>query len=467
MATSATRETIKELARWVLSIDARRLSPAALQQTKLLILDTLGCALAAGREKAAKAAVDLVVSFGGASQSTVIGTSTKTAIANAVLANGVLARYLDLNDFWIDRKEGSAPGIGGHPSDNIPVALAVAEARRRSGRDAIAAIVTGYEIYDRLRKITAPGLPWDRSTVSGLVAAAMAGRLLDLDETRMAHGLALGAARTVTPGIVRQGTVSASKFLANALVAQSGVLGALMAEKDLTGPLAILDHEKGLSSLYRGQDASPLIEPVTGEFAILNANMKAYPCLATGQAIVAAGCEIHRRLKDSLEAIETVEVAMAVNPFLQGQQADPALKNPTTRESADHSFFFLAAVGIIDGSLTPQSFDGERWMDSRVRNIMGKIVMSADATLNAKAPDGYPCSITVKTRDGRQHKAEIAYTPGYSQGGGIKASDVHTKFDAITERVLTASRRDALKAAVGSFEDLPSIDEVMRLAGSG
>ena len=76
-----------------------------------------------------------------------IGSTAKTSLANAVLANGLLIRVLDFNDYVIE-PDGS---IGGHPSDNIPVALAAGEFDNRSGLDVLAAIVIGYELYGRCK----------------------------------------------------------------------------------------------------------------------------------------------------------------------------------------------------------------------------------------------------------------------------------------------------------------------------
>ena len=41
------RDTIVDLARWVLALDAADLPVAVIEQAKLLILDSIGCALAA------------------------------------------------------------------------------------------------------------------------------------------------------------------------------------------------------------------------------------------------------------------------------------------------------------------------------------------------------------------------------------------------------------------------------------
>ena len=75
----------------------------------------------------------------------------------------------------------NGPQIGGHPSDNIPVALAVGEARRSPGRAVLASIAIGYEIFGRLKGLMDRKGAWDGVTISGFVAPVMAGRLMGLD----------------------------------------------------------------------------------------------------------------------------------------------------------------------------------------------------------------------------------------------------------------------------------------------
>jgi 2-methylcitrate dehydratase len=459
----ADKETVRDLAKWVLSLDAKTLPPAVLEQTKLLILDSIGCTLATLEEHEVTEALDAIEGLGGAPQCTVVGRADKTSVVNAVLANGILVRYLDLNDFMIG--EGDGPGkraIGGHPSDNIAVGLSVGEWQGSSGLDVIAAVVIGYEIYDRLKEMADRNQPWDGTSASGLVASAMAGRLMGLDATKLAHALALGAARCVTPSIMRSGNISAAKFLSNPLVAQSGVTAAVLAAGGMTGPLAVLDHPDGISSLYLNADATPLVAPCPETFAIIGSNIKAYPCLATGQAIVAAGCKVHEILGGATDKIEKIEVSMGNNPFVQRQQADEKRRFPNSREAADHSFYFLAVAGIMDGTLTPQSFDGDRWTEPKIKALMDKTSMHTDGKLDGLAPEGYPCAIRVVLSDGKEHRTEVGYAPGFSHGG-LKAEEVHAKFDNVTSQALTAAQATTLKELVGNLETLPSIGDVMKL----
>ena len=230
----------------------------ALEQAELLVLDTIGCGIAASGEPTAKAVLGVLDGLGGMQACTLLGRSLRTNPLGAVLGNGCLIRVLDLNDY-IGGSSGSGPEIGGHPSDNIPVALAIGGMHSRTGADVLACIVMAYEIFGRLKLMMDPVGVWDEVTSSGIVAAAICGKLMGLDTERLAHGMSLAAARAATPAIVRGGHVSAAKSIANALVAQSAVQAVLLAAAGVTGPLAVLDAPRGLREILfeRRRDGNP------------------------------------------------------------------------------------------------------------------------------------------------------------------------------------------------------------------
>ena len=283
--------TVEKLADWALSIRTDDIPQATLQQAKLLLLDTIGCGYAALDEEASRAVIATMAETGGAPQCTVIGSTNKTSAPGAVLLNGALVRILDLNDY-ANTKSGQ---IGGHPSDNIPVALAAAELSGASGRDVLAAIVVGYEIYGRLKNATDDAGDWDGIMVSGFAAPAMAARLMGLDRVTLANALALSGARAPTPLVVRHGAISAAKSVANALIAQNAMQATLLARHGMTGPLDLFENPHGLGSLFPKLDGS-LTAPLARECFLMGCHVKAYPCLATGQSIVHAGLDIHRQV---------------------------------------------------------------------------------------------------------------------------------------------------------------------------
>ena len=446
--------TIGLLAQAICAADTGSVSPAAIEQAKLLLLDTIGCGFAGRAEPAAQAVLNTISELQG--PCAVIGQTARTSMMGAVLANGVLVRVLDLNDYIIGEAHGE-PESGGHPSDNIPVALAAGAARKRSGRETLAAIALGYELYARLQHAMDRAGPWDGVTVSGLVAPAIAGRLMGLSEPRMAHAVALGAARAATPSIVRTGDISAAKSLSNALVAQSGLQAAMLAEHGATGPIAILDDARGLRDLLVHLDARVLCAPFLSDGAIMRAHVKAYPCINTGQSAVAAALKLHAMLGSKAASLARIEVTMADYNVTKRHQDDPERRQPASREAADHSFPFVVAVALMDGRFGAAQFEHERWRDERVTALMERIVLRRDATWNARAPGSYPCSIRAIDAEGIEHRVEVAYPPGYSQAG-LDANIVLDKFHGVTESILDRADRTRIVDTVMEFDQCPSAE---------
>ena len=448
---------VEQLAAWVLAMQARDLSQAAILQAKLLLLDTIGCGFAALGEQSARALLAVVETSGGAPQCTVIGRARRTTAPNAVLANGALVRILDFNDY-VNAKGGD---LGGHPSDNIPVALAAGELAGACGREVVAAVVLGYEIFGRCKELMERDSAWDGVTVSGLAAPAMAGRLMGLDRGRLAHAIALSAARAATSTAVRFGDISAAKSIANALVAQNGMQAALLAERGITGPLDLFENPRGMREVFcKGDAAAALTAPLPAESYIMAANVKAFPCLATGQSVVAAGIEMHRRLRGAVGRLAGFRLVIPDTPGLRRQKDDPGRIKPASREAADHSFNFLAAVALIDGEFGLAQFDGERWNDPKVCALMARLEIVNDSAWNGRAPDSYPCSLEVRTEDGREEVVEVPYPPGRSRGR-LEAETVTKKFGALTAPHLAQPARDRIIEAAMALDESASCAELM------
>lgn len=440
MSGSGSGETVlQRLVGRVRTWDEGVLSGDALQDAKLLVLDTVGCAFGGWHEATARSAVQIVGKLGGSHDCQIIGSKGRTNLTGAVLANGMLARVLDLNDY-VPGDPAAGGDLGGHPSDNIPVALAAGELAGSSGRAILEAIIVGYEIYGRAAGMMKRGSTWDGVTVSGLVAPMMAGRLLGLDDEQLSHALALSMARCATSAAVRSGDISAAKSLANALVAQNGVQAALLAREGLTGPLGVIEQAKGLVDVFPNADQREgLVAPFPDFPYIRRARIKAYPCVATSQALAAAAIALHGKMGGVVDGIEAIRIMMADYVVTRRHQADPVRARPQSREAADHSFPFIAAVGLIDGEVGLAQFEGERWTDPKVMALIERVEMGLDPSLNARATNGYPCRLEVSCRDGRRFVFEVIEPPG--GGKQLDGDQVLAKFERVTHGLVGATER--------------------------
>jgi 2-methylcitrate dehydratase len=442
---SASRPSIQALAEWSLCDEQVYRSELVVRQSRLVVLDTIGCALAGTRSDVAAAVLDYVLDSGGAPQCTVIGSHLKTSLPHAVLVNGVRVRCLDLNDVIFIQKDGKL-SVGGHPSDNIPVALSTGEMFGSTLGRVLEAIVVGYQMFSRLRDVMRFSSLWDGTSSSGLVAAAMAGRLMGLDAKQQAQALALAAARCATPKVVRWGALSSVKNMANALIAQDGVQAALLAARGLTGPMEVLDHAGGLRQLFDpelGFDQLWAVPPTT--LQIMTANIKTFPCIGTAQALVAAALALAPKLKGRLGRIRHVEAIMAHLPMIVNQQAEITRREPHTREDADHSFTFLTAVSLADGALTEHQFANKRWLEPKIRALTAKVELKTSTEIVQRAPGSMPARVEVHLEGGERLASECLYPPGHSfPECGLDRDVTVRKFYDITEGLLRPEAADQI-----------------------
>lgn len=133
-----------QLAGLVASLRFGDLPPDVVHQAGRVVLDALGCAIAAHAEDPAKAtrARQLVAGFHATGPASVIGGGLSDP-ALAPLANGILINATDYDD----THKRALIHVG---SVVVPAALAVTEQTGGSGRDLITALVAGYEVAARV-----------------------------------------------------------------------------------------------------------------------------------------------------------------------------------------------------------------------------------------------------------------------------------------------------------------------------
>jgi 2-methylcitrate dehydratase len=451
MKVAADTPLVDHLAHWVSSFGSIELPANVREQAKCLLLDSMGCALAGVEDHVGASVLEVVKDLGGRAECTIIGAQHKSSILNAVFANGTLIRCLDFNDFYW------GPGQVGHPSDNLSVALAAGEKCDRSGLDTLSAIVMGYELYCRIQDCSDPTGPWDHVSASGFVAPAMAALLLGLSERQIADAIAISAAQAHTLACLRDGTLSAAKAVANAKVAQSGTLAALLAANGLTGPRESLDGRRGLSAgLLNADAAASLRGSFDGGFRLLDVSIKAYPCVGVAQTPVSAALKAREVLGGDHGQIISIDLHLPNARIARGQ-LDDGLRHPSSRESADHSCYFLIAIAMVDGEVTIRQFEGERWNDPTIRRLMDRITVHPDLPIPSDGAS--PCRLIIKTVSGERHVIEMPYALGHPRNP-LSFDEVASKLRAGAGP--TPSNVIArLVEGVGNIESMSSIRQLM------
>jgi len=452
---------VRRIARWVVDFDAAAVDAHAIELMKHSVLDSIGCAILTLDESCVKGVLDYARSAGGNKQASLIGGG-QAPLTLATLVNGTLIRAIDFNDHLALNPNSSAK-LGGHPSDNLAAILAIAEWRDLSGRDVLAALLIGYEIYGRVYGFLTPELPWDHTTSFGFSVPAVAARLLGLDADTTAHAIAISAAQSATLGVVRRGELSHSKFLASALVAERGVEAAQLAAAGVTGPMSVFEDTRGIcKGVFETEAVESLVAPLGPLHMVEGVTIKAYPGMDTSQASTEAAVKAAAGRKLRARDIESVELIMNDHPMTNDQTSDPLRRTPHSRETADHSIHYMVAVALLDGEMTPRQFANGRWFDPDVCDLMNRVTVTIDPAWTRKAPGGFPCTVRLKTRDGAETRVEVPFATGHARNKMSRAQVIE-KFRNCVERRISPARADEIIAAVDELDTMPSIRKLTQL----
>lgn len=426
-----------------------------LDRARLQVLDSLACAAGAYDAAPVRAVRRALGPAGPPGEATVYFRREPRPALDAILVNGAAVRYLDANDVYLD-----VEGPGGHPSDNIVAALAVAERAGSSGHDLLAAVAIAYELTWRLRRDLLRALPrgndWDAVTLSSVVGAAVAGLLLRMDRAALAEALAIAAVRGFVVREIRGGEISALKALGNALVVREGVLSAFLAQAGLSGPRLAFEGARGLVRTLGGEPTAALRDRLCAPpgWAIRHISVKAFPALGTGQAAAHAAVRLHATVPAA--DVAAVEIRLPDARWTHKHLGIPERQTPTSRESADHSITYLVALALLTGDVDARDHDRDAWLEPDVRRLMAATTTVADPTLNPRAVTSFPAAVTIVRSDGTRATAEVFDPPG-SPGDPFDEDRLADKFARLDRAGLSGRERAAVVAAVRDLPDAPDL----------
>jgi 2-methylcitrate dehydratase len=435
---------------------------AILDRAALALLDALACA-AGAHDADPVIRIRRTVAGSGPPVATLLFAGAGASAEDAVLVNGTAIRYLDANDIFLGR------GPGGHPSDNIPVALAVGEQSGASGRDVLAAIAVGYELTWRLRNDVYRALPrgsdWHEVSISATVASAMAALLYGANQETLRAALCIGAAKGYTLKETRRGEISMLKAVANAMVARDGVLAARLAVSGITGPPRVFEGESGLVATLGGEPDEQMVAALCAppDWVIQGVSIKPFPALGTSQAAISAAVGVFRQ-HGPLDPAEVtgIRVSLPDTPWAHDYLALAERRAPATRETADHSIHFLVALALRDGDVTPAQYAAQRWRDADVLALIDKMSFVVDRDVLGDADDAFPAAIEVVLRGGTKLERRVVDTPG-SPRRPWGREEVLDKFARLDRTGGSDRSRRAIADATLGLGSAPDLGELMGL----
>ena len=446
----------RRLARFVVDLSLDRVPPAVTAQASLLALDTLGNALAAAREDFGRAVLHVAERLGGMPESALLGHRGRVGAASAVLANATLAHGLDFDDTRED-------AIVHTSCVAVTTALAVGEAVAAPGRKVMEALIAAVEVMCRVG-LAVPGALHARhfhptSITSSFAAAAAAGRLYGLDESRLVH--AFGICGSQSAGIIEYlADGSWTKRLHPGWGAHAGVTAALLARAGFTGPETVLEGPHGLYSAFAGgHDAGrldALLDSLGTMWELAELTLKPYPCGSIAQPYMDCAMRLREHVRRG--DITAIRCRTAAGPVPRLWEPLVGKHAPPNGYAAKFSLPYLLATILVRGRAGLAEFTDEAVRDAEVLGLARRVTYELDASIDY--PRQFVGDVELTLADGRVLR-ERQDRPRGGPDAPLTPAEVEAKFRGNAGLVLPPVQADAAVRAVAGLATGASLAELL------
>ncbi len=444
----------RDLAEFAAGLRFEDIPGSVVDHAKLCVLDGLGVALFGAGLPWTGHVRDLARAEGATPVASFWGTPHRGSIAQAALVNGTAGHAFEMDDI---HKESIV-----HPNSlACPVALAFAEAAGgMTGRDVLTAIVAGYEVGTRVGNAATMALflrGFHPQGTSGVfVAAATAGRILNLSADQMQH--ALGIAGSMGAGLMAAQEGAMVKRLHAGHAAQSGVQAALLAQRGFTGILDVLEAGYGgfLSSFSSKPNAERLTAGLGSAWETTQVGFKLYPSVTSIHTALDALDTVMKEQALSAGDIEKIAVGCSHMTFVH--TAWPY--KPAGVTAAQMNLFYGLAVVALHRDASVRQYGEPRLADPAILGFIDRISAFEDAGLEAMgAPFRHACRLAVTTRDGRIFNHERLARRG-SPEDAVGQAEIVRKFDANVRLILSEADANDLRQLVTRRDDLDTTQDL-------
>lgn len=429
------------------------------EKTKLIILDTLGIALASSTMDFGRMVTEVSKSLAGAQKSRIIGAPWCVAAANAALANGTLAHGLDYDDTLEEAIIHTGCCV-------VTTAMAVGEEMGSTGERMLEAVVAGIEVMGKVA-LAVPGKFPDRGYHStGLCgtfgAAASAAKLYGLGVSEMMD--AFGICGSQSSGILECLTDGTwTKRLHAGWSAHGGVIATMLAAQGFRAPRSVFEGRHGFYRAFAGEPGERLkllVESLGKSWEVPRITFKTYPCGSISHPYM--DCALSLRQVHGVKTEDIVEAhcrtAEGVVPILWEPLAEK--RRPSTSYGAKFSLPYSIAVMLVRGKAGLEEFSEEAVRDPQVLALAAKVGYEVDPSLDF--PRHFSGHVKVVLKDGK-----ILEESQLHPRGGLEMplppEEIIAKFRDNARMALSAEKVEKIVEAVEHLERLSTIAELADL----
>lgn len=449
----------RAIAQFVSGLRYETIPADVIARIKLLMLDAFGCALYGTALPWCRILRETLAAADTTQACRVWGTGEKLSAPHAALINGTLIQSFELDD--VHRQ-----GVLHVGAVTLPPLIAVTEMQRgMSGRDFLTAAVAGYEIGPRVGKCMGPehiGQGWHSgATVGVFSAAAGAAAALRLTPEQTVH--ALGIAGTQAAGLMAAQYGAMVKRMHAGRSAQSGLYGALLAEKGFTGIRDVFEAPYGgfCTTFSRSTDRFNLNElswELGRQWETLRISLKFYSCVGSNHT-----------------TLDAIRMMQARTPFGPDDVAEIVVHGshvtvehvgwayePQGLTSAQLNLPFCVATLLLEGDVFVDQFSEAVVTDAKRIALSRKVKVVHDPAITERGSNyRHMVRVEVLLTNGTRLEQTVE-APRGSEHSFASEADVVRKFRTLAAHTVSDAKADAIVNLVLGAEKLGSAEEIAK-----
>lgn len=394
------RPLAARMAHSLVAMNLDELPAAVIDKVKVCLCDFIGCAFEAHSLPWSRQARQLAEPVADRKRgASIIGMPGRVSAGDAAFANSVMAHGLVREDMH----SGSISHLG---IVVLPTLLALAQSRRVSGREFIAAAVAGYEAGGQLGRavMDAEVAKIHRPTgVTGPIAGAAAGaRLFRLDDEQTASALALGA--NSAAGYNQWAHTGGSEmFFQAGSAARNAVTAVRLAEGGAFASPSALDGEAGLFAAFGKRAAAASVALFEAEPEILSVYHKPVPACNFAQTATQAALRLARENGFAIESIAAITIRVPRAGMLypgcnHGGPFGHVLQ-------AKMSIQYNVAAALIERGVSENNF--ALLKDARLHRLIGLTSLQVDEDMTRAYPARQGGEVEIRNFDGHTSRLRL------------------------------------------------------------
>jgi len=466
-----SKTLITELAVFANGVRFADLPDDVVEETKRIVLDSIGCALAGVTHMKGKIGLAFARQLVGHPHATVIGYGDRLSYMGAAFANGELINALDMDPIL-------PPG---HVAPYVlPAILAVGEGSGSSGKELIVATALAHEISFRMGKalinqrdirdgkVFWPAVMGYSCTIFGATAgiAKMKGFSAGLMANALGIAGSISPANSMTPSVKHVPTTTI-KYLLSGWLNLGAITAASMAQLGHTGDICILEDEWGYWRFMGSSKWEP--EWITNDlgskwFFPAFQLYKPYPhCRILGGGLDG----LIKIIEENDIKPEEIE---SIHAWVEAFCMEPLWDNRRIESPVDAQFSVAHGLALAAHGIPP----GPRWQD--METIMNPSILKMMDRVSYEIHPGYTKALEEDARSrltkievrarGKTFVEERRYpkgTPSPEPETFFTTDELIDKFQHNAERALAQHQIDPAVNAIMKVEEMDHLSQLMKL----